>query len=349
MKIGFDVSELAAESPGGVRTAITLLLEALARYEPDLHVVALAPREVAVPRGVRFVATGGPTKPRRWRDSSELREAVAPLSLFHSPLLAHPEWDGPPITATVHELPFVVSHRLEGFAAAVRQERWLARAMAHCRALVVPSEVTRRQVCAVHPGADRILHVIPHPAPHVDEMQHDHESYLLYLGRLDRRKAVDSLLEACARMEDGKLVLAGPHDPERKRKLEERVAQLGIEDRVQFAGQVDDSMRQYLYRRAGAVALVSRSEGFGFPVLEALGRGVPVLVGRGTGAEETGGDVVLPVDPDDPDGIVEAWTRTRETEYRARVRTHGPARLLQFGPERTAHAYAKMWRDAAAG
>jgi len=66
VRIGFDVSELGS-APGGVRTAIRLLLAALAEHEPDVEVVALAPRFRDVPRGVRFVETGGPARPRAWR------------------------------------------------------------------------------------------------------------------------------------------------------------------------------------------------------------------------------------------------------------------------------------------
>jgi len=291
VRIGFDVSELGG-APGGVPTAITLLLEALAAHEPDVEVVALAPRDKKVPRGVRFVATGGPARPRAWRRSDALAEAVERLDLFHSPVLAHPAFERTPVVATVHELPFVVSHELEGVWRALAQWRWLTRAMGRCRAIVAPSRTTLEQIRAVHPGAVRITAVIPHPAPYVDEMQHDHDGSLLYLGRLDRRKAVEKLLEGCARFR-GTVRLAGPHEPERRAELEALAERLDLDGRVEFAGEVDESTRNFLLRKAGVVALASWSEGFGFPVLEALGRGVPVIVGRGTGAEEIGGDAVV--------------------------------------------------------
>jgi glycosyltransferase involved in cell wall biosynthesis len=347
VRIGFDVSELGG-APGGVGTAITLLLAALAKYEPDVEVVALAPRDRKVPRGVRFVATGGPVRPRAWRRSHALAEAIERIDLFHSPVLAHPDLERVPVVATVHELPFVVSHKLEGVARALAQWRWLTRAMARCRSIVAPSRATLEQIRAVHPGAVRITEVIPHPAPLVDEMQHDHDGSLLYLGRLDRRKAIARLVEACALVE-GQLRLVGPHEPRRRAELEGRIAELGLQKRVEFVGEVDEAMRNFLIRQAGAVALASYSEGFGFPVLEALGRGVPVIAGRGTGAAEIGGEAVLAVDPERPDEIAGAWRRALETEHRAFVRTHGPARLLAFRPERVAHAYKELWRRALAG
>ena len=347
MRIGFDVSELGGP-PGGVRTAIRLILAALQKYEPSIELVALAPRETRVPKGVRMVATGGPQRPRYWRKSHALAEAAERLDLFHSPVLAHPVFESTPVVVTVHELPFVVSHRLEGARAALVQWRWLTRAMGRCAAIVAPSRATLEQIRAVHPGAVRITEVIPHPAPFVDEMQHDHDGSLLFLGRFDRRKAVRKLLAGCAQAE-GSVLLVGPQDPERRTELEALVRKLGIEDRVQFVGEVDDSMRNFLYRKAGVVALVSQSEGFGFPVLEALGRGVPVMVARGTGAAEIGGEAVLVVDPNRPEEIADAWRTALETEHRAVVRTRGPARLLEFGPERVAKAYKELWRRALAG
>jgi len=219
--------------------------------------------------------------------------------------------------------------------------------MSQCRALVAPSHATLEQIRMVHPGAVLMTEVIPHPAPRVEEMQHEHDGSLLFLGRFDHRKSIEALLDGCA-LSGGKVRLAGPHDEKRKEAIHAHVRRLGMESRVEFLGEIDDSMREFLYRRAGVVALISRSEGFGFPVLEALGRGVPVMVGRGTGAHEIGGDVVLAVDPQNPEEVADAWRTALETDHRAAVRTRGPARVLEFSPSKAAAAYEKMWKRAAA-
>ena len=331
-----------------MRTAIRLVLEALAKHAPQVDVVALAPREVPVPHGIRMVATGGPTKPRYWRRSLALRDKAEALDLFHSPILAFPRLSHVPVTVTLHELPFVVSARLEGTRRAAAQWRWLSSAMGRCRAIVVPSNATREQLRLVHPGALRITHCIPHPSPYVDEMQHGNDGSLLFVGRLDRRKSVEALLEGCA-LAEGHLRLIGPHDKKRRARLDQVIERLDLRQRVEFVGEVDRKMLDFLYRKAGAVALVSRSEGFGFPVLEALGRGVPVIVAEGTGAAEVGGNAVLAVDPGQPKQIADAWRRALETEHRAMVRTQGPARLLKFQAADVARAYVELWTDALAG
>jgi len=346
VRVGFDVTELNG-GPGGVATAIRLVLEALRKDEPDIDLVALAPREVPVPTGVRMKATGGPANPRKWRESYALREAVDKIDVFHSPVLAHPDLDRVPVTVTLHELPFVVSSRLEGYGRALAQWRWLNLVMARCAAIVVPSEATKEQLRMVHPGALRITRLIPHPAPHVEEMQHDHDGSLLFVGRLDRRKSVEALLDGCAETE-GKVLLVGPQDPKRRVQIERVIERNGMQERVEFVGEVDGKMLGYLYRQAAAVGLVSRSEGFGFPVLEALGRGVPAIVAEGTGAAEVGGDAVIAVDPRRKEQIAAAWHRALETDHRAFVRTHGPAQLLRFRPKDVARAYRQLWTDALA-
>jgi glycosyltransferase involved in cell wall biosynthesis len=346
VKVGVDATELRLGPPGGVRTACFLLLDALQRHAPEVEVVALAPRPVEVPPGVRVRVTGGPRAPLLWRRSGALRRAARDLDLFHSPVTAFPSLDGMPVTATVHELPFVVSARLEGTRRALVQLRWLSRAMARCAALVAPSRATVRQMRLAHPAVERITHVVPHPAPPTPaEEAKAHDGSLLFVGRLGRRKGVEALLRGAALCE-GEVRLVGPRSPGGAERVRTVARHLGILDRVRILGEVDAAMLDFLYRQACAVVLLSASEGFGFPVLEALARSVPVVVARGTGAAEVGGDAVLAVDPAEPVEIGEALRRAADPAYRAEVARKGPARALDFPPERTARGYVEVFRNA---
>jgi len=349
VKVGIDASELRNGAVGGVRTAVWLLLDALHRNAPGVELTALAPEAVDVPEGVRMVATGGPRHPRRWRRSRALRRALAGLDLFHSPVTAFPLLPGPVYTATVHELPFTVNFRLEGPTRALVQWFWLSRAMGRCAALVAPSEATLRQMRLAHPAVHRITHVVPHPAPPAPaHEQHGHDGSILFVGRLEKRKAVEALLGGAAAV-DGEIRLVGPPRETDRMRIERLADRLGIGSRVNFLGVVDDESLDYFYRKACVVGLVSASEGFGFPVLEALARGVPVVVAEGTGAAEVGGDAVLAVDTTDRDAIAAALRRAADPAYRERVRVQGPARAMHFTPERTARGYVEMFRRALGG
>jgi len=348
VRIGVDATELRAGAVGGVRTAVFLLLDALRQNAPDIEIQALAPEPVETPRGVRCVPTGGPRRPFFWRRSRQLRRHLRGLDLFHSPVTAFPD-ARIPLTATVHELPFVEDFRLEGQGRALVQEYWLARAMARCSALVAPTQATLRQLAVAHPAAPRITSVVPHPAPSVERTSKGHDGSLLFVGRLDKRKCVEALLEGASGAGLSEIRLAGPQPERRRHAIEEAAARAGVADRVRFLGVVDAMALDDLYCRACVVGLLSVSEGFGFPVLEALARGVPVVVAKGTGAAEVGGDAAIAVDPGNREEIAAALREAAKPEHRERLAVQGPARAMEFTAERTVRGYLEVFQRALGG
>ncbi len=105
---------------------------------------------------------------------------------------------------------------------------------------------------------------------------------LLFLGRLHPIKAVENLLEACARVRECSLVIAGKGEPPYAALLESRIAELGLGGRVRLAGQVEGERKEALFRNADVLVMPSHSENFSMSVAEALARGVPVIASRGT-------------------------------------------------------------------
>ena len=105
--------------------------------------------------------------------------------------------------------------------------------------------------------------------------------YVLFLSRLDPKKGLDLLIESFVslsrRREFGswRLVIAGDGPREYVATLKEKAAN---SHRIDFAGWVDGEAKEALLRNAALLALPSRQENFGFCVLEAMARGVPVLL-----------------------------------------------------------------------
>lgn len=111
---------------------------------------------------------------------------------------------------------------------------------------------------------------------------------VLFLGRLDRRKALDVLVGAFARAcgeDDSLLLLAGPDQGE-EAALRGQVAGLGLGGRVRFLGLVDAAERARLFAAADLCALTSHAENFGNAAGEAMAAGLPVLVGDRCGVAE---------------------------------------------------------------
>jgi glycogen synthase len=156
----------------------------------------------------------------------------------------------------------------------------------------------------VHPGIDEAyLDALP-PRPWGWR--------LLYAGRIDRFKGVDTAVEAVARLPDAHLAIHGKGDPAYAQELRARVAALGIEDRVSFGAFADRDALRELYRGADAVLFPVRGEEpWGLVPLEAMGLGRPVVSTARGGTTEfvRDGENALVIGPDDPAGLVRALTR----------------------------------------
>lgn len=104
---------------------------------------------------------------------------------------------------------------------------------------------------------------------------------VLALGRLARKKGLDILVRALARLDarpDAVLVLAGPDDEGLEPKLRALARELGIADRVFFPGMLFEDQRLEALAAATVWALPSHTENFAIAALEALAAGVPVIV-----------------------------------------------------------------------
>ena len=104
---------------------------------------------------------------------------------------------------------------------------------------------------------------------------------ILFVGRFDPMKGVDTAITALTHLEDSvkpELVLVGGDGPdsESRRRLEQLVSDLRLEDRVHFAGGVEHLRMPEIYRQADIVVAPSYYESFGLVVLEALATGTPV-------------------------------------------------------------------------
>jgi len=138
--------------------------------------------------------------------------------------------------------------------------------------------------------------------------------YVLYVGTLQPRKNLVRLIEAFNitikhyNNKTIKLVIAGKKGWMYE-EIFEKVKTLGLEKEVIFTGYVADEELPVLYKGAKCFVLVSLYEGFGFPVLEALSFGVPVVVSNVSSLPEIAGNVGVLVDPYDVKDIAQGITK----------------------------------------
>lgn len=124
--------------------------------------------------------------------------------------------------------------------------------------------------------------------------------YLLCVGTLENRKNQKVLVEALSLLKnkDVELVLVGRATPY-KDLIEETARKLGVASRIRIIHGIESRHLPALYLGAKLFCYPSEFEGFGIPILEALNSKVPVITGKGSCFEETGGNAATYVEQHD--------------------------------------------------
>jgi glycosyltransferase involved in cell wall biosynthesis len=176
---------------------------------------------------------------------------------------------------------------------------------------------------------------------------------VLAIGRAERRKNLPTLVAAFARVagadSDLRLVVAGPDGPDSP-AVRAAVAALPprVADRVCLAGPVSDPVRRTLLDGAFALAYPSRYEGFGFPPLEAMQAGIPVIASRTGAIEEVAGPAAELADPESADEWAAALQRLLvDPDRRADLIDAGRRHAATFSWQATAAGLASLYRRLA--
>jgi D-inositol-3-phosphate glycosyltransferase len=219
------------------------------------------------------------------------------------------DWGGVPFVQMFHTLGHMKNRIIPGKVAMLPDVRitaetqivqWADRVVAATPAeqaqLLWLYRADRRKIVIASPGVNtRRFHPMP-----IDEAKDrlnipQNMNMLLFVGRIEPLKAVDTIIEALdiiwrdnpALLETIRLSIIGgnpddPADPEISR-LKHLVAQLDLTPVVEFIGAKDQSLLPYYYTAASAVLVPSDYESFGMVALEAMASGTPVI------ASEVGG------------------------------------------------------------
>lgn len=175
--------------------------------------------------------------------------------------------------------------------------------------------------------------------------------YALFLGTIQPRKNLRRVMDAFAQIHarvGWDLVLAGApgwYSDE----LMAHARDLGLGDRLRFTGFVPDDAVESLMKHALFFCFPSLHEGFGLPVLEAQGLGVPVMTSNNSSLPEIAGDAALLVDPTDTDAIAQAMLRLADdAALRARLIAAGHENVKRFSWEQAAQETLSVLERAAA-
>jgi len=303
--------------------------------------------------------------------------------LYHSGYNLMPYAPGVPTIVTLHDLiPLLMPEQSSGRARLLA--RWAnALALRAARVALAVSEATRRDYLTHFRVPTERIVTVPSAADPAFRPQPDDaiaalrarlalpERYVLYLGSNKPHKNLVGLIEAwkIANQQVGRsanqqipdhvsrithhasrLVIAGAWD-DRYPEAKQRVAALGLSDSVMFLGPVAGADLPALYSGAKLFVFPSLFEGFGFPVLEAMACGTPVICSNVSSLPEVAGNAALQVDPRNTDALAAAMDRVLgDAALRQEMRREGLAQAGRFSWTRTAQqtldAYRRVLNEA---
>lgn len=303
--IALDVTPLAVQGHGGVARLVRALLQGWSAPPAAPPLMLLTPSslpasDAALGHEVCVLPAGSPRAFRR-RVSVALRRGD--IDVLLSPWQAFPRGSASTVV-WVHEVAALHAGAVEGHVRAWVQRRWLRRNARECAALLVPTETVRRDVLLLEPGAANRVHVV-RPGLDVGAWQQwmptsRDPRHVLMVGvgpgrRRARKKGLDVAL--AARRDPAwpgvPLVLVGRPG-------------LRVPGDVEVHAAPDDPALAALYAQAHALIVPSRSEGFGYPVVEALACGTAVVATEAGSLPEVGGDAVRLVASGDPAALARA-------------------------------------------
>ena len=204
------------------------------------------------------------------------------------------------------------------------------------------------QVVAIHSGIPTLA---PPDFDGANLLVPEGRPYVLSIGTAEPRKDLPGLVRAFCAVADEfpelLLVLAGPSGWGSD-DLVAAIEASGVQDRILQTGFVSDSVLSALLSKARVLAYPSLYEGFGFPPLQAMACGVPVVTTRAGALNEVVGGASLMVEPHDLEALSGALvTAVGDEAQRSVLKTAGTTRVGDFSWESTAIQMHDLYRRVA--
>lgn len=176
------------------------------------------------------------------------------------------------------------------------------------------------------------------------------KDFILYVGGLNPRKNVIRLINAYYKLRKSKIIkhrlviVGGEKQP--YLYIEKLVKTLGLENDVILTGYVADEDLPYIYSRADLFVYPSLYEGFGFPPLEAMACGTPVVSSNISSIPEVTGDAAVLVNPNDTNAIAEGISEVLiNDDLRQNMIRKGLERAKLFSWKKTAKETLSIFEE----
>lgn len=282
--------------------------------------------------------------------------------VYHGPNFYLPPAPGAKV-ATFHDLsPFTWAHCHPVERVRFMQKE-LKKTLKIADALITCSEYTRKELADYFSWPIERIHTVPlasspefYPRSHAETQQVlaqyglQHGAYSLYVGTIEPRKNLITLLDAYSRLpvqlrQRWPLILTG-YKGWLSDAIHTRINQAQREGWAQYLGFASAEHLPLLYAGARLFTFPSHYEGFGLPVLEAMSSGVPVVCSNSSSLPEVAGDVALMTSADDVAGLTGLLQRGLEDEnWRSVAVVRGIEHAAGFSWAACAQATVEVYRS----
>lgn len=287
------------------------------------------------------------------------------LSLFHGTNYEIPMWDECPTVLSIHDLSLLLYPQTH-LNHLVRRARFRLPLMARfAKKVITATECVKQEIVEhlqIDPAKIAVTPYAPRPNFHPLALEDTEqtrarfgieEKFILFVGTIEPRKNLVTLLRAFAEVLRNtdlrpQLVIAG-----QKGWLTDEVSTYvnseNLSDRIVFTGYVSDRDLRALYSSCAVCVYPSLYEGFGFPPLEAMACGAPVIVSEIPVLREVTGEAAVRVPPLDVKRMAESLVKMlRDDEKRVYFSEAGRDRAKQFTWEKTALLTLDVYREVLA-
>jgi glycosyltransferase involved in cell wall biosynthesis len=365
----------AYEQGGGIGRVTRDLVAALAQHDTEtnyrLFVAGAFHHQLSPAPGTNFRWQPVPIAPlwlaRLWHRA----KMPLPVNWFTGKIHLYHATDFvlPPVSAgiktlvTIHDVSFVrvpaaASPTLKAYLDKVVPESiWRA------DHVIAVSQATKKDIIELYGTAPEkisvVLHGIDTRFRRIENLQQHNairqkyqlgtRPYLLSVGTVQPRKNYSRIIQALAQLRaqnyDLSLVIAGGKGW-LEGEMYQTIAKTGMKEYVHLIGFADDADLPVLYSAAACVVFPSLYEGFGFPVLEGMACGTPVITSNVSSLPEVAGDAALLINPVETDELTTAIQRiVEDADLRERLIQRGYQQIQHFTWANSAQHLYQIYQD----
>jgi glycosyltransferase involved in cell wall biosynthesis len=369
MKIGIDAREIERGARTGIGRALVVFLDYFERQKDENSCVLFSTRPIERTVSSRVHNTVAPPAPSLIWDQIILPRLIRreKPDLFYSTYYKIPFRAACPCISTIYDLMYLTfpEYRKKTGMSRLYYKTFGRLLVKKAARIVTGSVYSQREIVGFYRVNPEKIVIIPLgvqqrfcPASaaeveRVKKVSGITGDYLLYTGNFKPHKNVGTLISAFAaiheRFSDLTLVLAGQPDHNFE-AISEAIVSADLEKKIRCIGSVKEADLPALYSGARLFVMPSLYEGFGYPPLEAMACGTPVVCSNATSLPEVVRDGALLVDARNPQDMAKAMIQILELpDLALSLLKKGLIQARKFAGERYAHAVYDLLINTAPG